>query len=120
MGSRRRSCPPRRCRRPPPRAHTPTRPHGRCPPGHPRRARSREFGASRPSRRAEGRASIRQGSEGRPEAVRSFLREFAVMRKFALALLAALAVLAEPAGASVLPVAGGGWSWFGDPRAIAI
>jgi hypothetical protein len=42
------------------------------------------------------------------------------MRKVVLALLAALALLAGPASASVLPVAGGGWSWFGDPRAIAI
>src|SRR5512133_1223236 len=32
----------------------------------------------------------------------------------------ALALLAGQADASTLTVAGGGWCWFGDPRAIAI
>jgi hypothetical protein len=42
------------------------------------------------------------------------------MRAKLLAAAAALLVVASNAHASTLSVAGGGWSWFGDPRAIAI
>src|SRR4051812_46491827 len=41
------------------------------------------------------------------------------MRKAALALVAlAMLAAAASAGGSTIAVAGGGWSWFGDPRAI--
>lgn len=43
------------------------------------------------------------------------------MKKPGLALLIlGLALVPSTAAASTLTVAGGGWSWFGDPRAIAI